>query len=165
MRTEAHRNWLPFATRSVLRCFNCDHIALATRCLTSSAARHDMKWFSCLSFQVKPWDHCFFMLRCFDGTVHSFKVPSKMDSVATRKVRWASASTMLQHLRLIVWLISPSVLYVSMSKCYGSFLPFRNGWMLSRHIPPTALVTAPKNRWSMMMMVMWQWATWHKQFR
>uniref|UniRef100_A0A8D3DY66 Oxysterol-binding protein n=1 Tax=Scophthalmus maximus TaxID=52904 RepID=A0A8D3DY66_SCOMX len=39
---------------------------------------------------VKPWDHCFFMLRCFDGTVHSFKVPSKMDSVATRK-KWLDA--------------------------------------------------------------------------
>uniref|UniRef100_A0A3B5M832 Uncharacterized protein n=1 Tax=Xiphophorus couchianus TaxID=32473 RepID=A0A3B5M832_9TELE len=34
---------------------------------------------------VKPWDHCFFMLRCIDDTVHNFKVPSKMDSIATRK--------------------------------------------------------------------------------
>ncbi|KAM9350210.1 oxysterol-binding protein-related protein 1-like isoform 2-T2 [Symphorus nematophorus] len=39
---------------------------------------------------VKPWDHCFFMLRCFDDTVHYFKVPSKTDSVATRK-RWLDA--------------------------------------------------------------------------
>ncbi|XP_017277989.1 oxysterol-binding protein-related protein 1 isoform X1 [Kryptolebias marmoratus] len=39
---------------------------------------------------VKPWDHCFFMLRCFDDTVHHFKVPSKMDSLATRK-RWLEA--------------------------------------------------------------------------
>ncbi|XP_028987323.1 oxysterol-binding protein-related protein 1 isoform X2 [Betta splendens] len=39
---------------------------------------------------VKPWDHCFFMLRCFDGTVHSFKVPSKTDSIATRK-KWLDA--------------------------------------------------------------------------
>ncbi|KAM4727760.1 oxysterol-binding protein-related protein 1-like [Anableps anableps] len=39
---------------------------------------------------VKPWDHCFFMLRCFDDTVHNFKVPSKMDSMATRK-RWLDA--------------------------------------------------------------------------
>ncbi|KAL7387496.1 hypothetical protein ABVT39_024256 [Epinephelus coioides] len=39
---------------------------------------------------VKPWDHCFFMLRCFDDTVHNFKVPSKTDSVATRK-RWLDA--------------------------------------------------------------------------
>ncbi|XP_067330592.1 oxysterol-binding protein-related protein 1-like isoform X2 [Channa argus] len=39
---------------------------------------------------VKPWDHCFFMLRCFDATVHSFKVPSKTDSVATRK-KWLDA--------------------------------------------------------------------------
>ncbi|XP_038159723.1 oxysterol-binding protein-related protein 1 isoform X1 [Cyprinodon tularosa] len=39
---------------------------------------------------VKPWDHCFFMLRCFDDTVHNFKVPSKMDSIATRK-RWLDA--------------------------------------------------------------------------
>ncbi|XP_032421576.1 oxysterol-binding protein-related protein 1-like isoform X1 [Xiphophorus hellerii] len=38
---------------------------------------------------VKPWDHCFFMLRCID-TVHNFKVPSKMDSIATRK-RWLDA--------------------------------------------------------------------------
>ncbi|XP_070700711.1 oxysterol-binding protein-related protein 1-like [Pempheris klunzingeri] len=39
---------------------------------------------------VKPWDHCFFMLRCFDDTVHYFKVPSKTDSMATRK-RWLDA--------------------------------------------------------------------------
>ncbi|CAN9502835.1 unnamed protein product [Ophioblennius macclurei] len=39
---------------------------------------------------VKPWDNCFFMLRCFDDTVHYFKVPSKTDSVATRK-RWMDA--------------------------------------------------------------------------
>ncbi|KAI3374923.1 hypothetical protein L3Q82_021455 [Scortum barcoo] len=39
---------------------------------------------------VKPWDHCFFVLRCFDDTVHYFKVPSKTDSVATRK-RWLDA--------------------------------------------------------------------------
>uniref|UniRef100_A0A3Q3XFH8 Oxysterol-binding protein n=1 Tax=Mola mola TaxID=94237 RepID=A0A3Q3XFH8_MOLML len=39
---------------------------------------------------VKPWDHCFFMLRCFDDTLHYFKVPSKTDSVATRK-RWLDA--------------------------------------------------------------------------
>ncbi|XP_043990248.1 oxysterol-binding protein-related protein 1 isoform X2 [Gambusia affinis] len=39
---------------------------------------------------VKPWDHCFFMLRCIDDTVHNFKVPSKMDSIATRK-RWLDA--------------------------------------------------------------------------
>ncbi|XP_035025880.1 oxysterol-binding protein-related protein 1 isoform X1 [Hippoglossus stenolepis] len=39
---------------------------------------------------VKPWDHCFFMLRCFDDTVHSFKVPSKTNSVATRK-KWLDA--------------------------------------------------------------------------
>ncbi|XP_070774257.1 oxysterol-binding protein-related protein 1-like [Enoplosus armatus] len=39
---------------------------------------------------VKPWDHCFFMLRCFDDSVHYFKVPSKTDSVATRK-RWLEA--------------------------------------------------------------------------
>ncbi|XP_028282760.1 oxysterol-binding protein-related protein 2-like isoform X2 [Parambassis ranga] len=39
---------------------------------------------------IKPWDHCFFTLRCFDNTVHHFKVPSKTDSVATRK-RWLDA--------------------------------------------------------------------------
>uniref|UniRef100_A0A8C2YYA2 Oxysterol-binding protein n=1 Tax=Cyclopterus lumpus TaxID=8103 RepID=A0A8C2YYA2_CYCLU len=39
---------------------------------------------------VKPWDHCFFVLRCFDDTVHYFKVSSKTDSVATRK-RWLDA--------------------------------------------------------------------------
>ncbi|XP_026168984.1 oxysterol-binding protein-related protein 1-like isoform X2 [Mastacembelus armatus] len=39
---------------------------------------------------VKPWDHCFFMLKCLDGTVHYFKVPSKTDSVATRK-KWLDA--------------------------------------------------------------------------
>ncbi|KAM3605070.1 uncharacterized protein V6R79_020099 [Siganus canaliculatus] len=39
---------------------------------------------------VKPWDHCFFMLKCFDDTVLNFKVPSKTDSVATRK-RWLDA--------------------------------------------------------------------------
>uniref|UniRef100_A0A8C4NLW2 Oxysterol-binding protein n=1 Tax=Dicentrarchus labrax TaxID=13489 RepID=A0A8C4NLW2_DICLA len=39
---------------------------------------------------VKPWDHCFFMLRCFDDAVHYFKVPSKTDSIATRK-RWLDA--------------------------------------------------------------------------
>uniref|UniRef100_A0A3P9J8F2 Uncharacterized protein n=1 Tax=Oryzias latipes TaxID=8090 RepID=A0A3P9J8F2_ORYLA len=36
---------------------------------------------------VKLWDHCFFMLRCFDDTVHHFRVPSKINSVAQRKVR------------------------------------------------------------------------------
>uniref|UniRef100_A0A7N9ARX3 Oxysterol-binding protein n=1 Tax=Mastacembelus armatus TaxID=205130 RepID=A0A7N9ARX3_9TELE len=50
---------------------------------------------SCLSLQVKPWDHCFFMLKCLDGTVHYFKVPSKTDSVATRKVRCDSPSMLL----------------------------------------------------------------------
>ncbi|XP_062260025.1 oxysterol-binding protein-related protein 1-like isoform X2 [Platichthys flesus] len=39
---------------------------------------------------VKPWDHCFFTLRCFDDTVHSFKVPSRTNSVATRK-KWLDA--------------------------------------------------------------------------
>ncbi|XP_074507458.1 oxysterol-binding protein-related protein 1-like isoform X1 [Sebastes fasciatus] len=39
---------------------------------------------------VKPWDHCFFTLRCFDDTVHNFKVSSKTDSMATRK-RWLDA--------------------------------------------------------------------------
>ncbi|XP_045908692.1 oxysterol-binding protein-related protein 1-like isoform X2 [Micropterus dolomieu] len=39
---------------------------------------------------VKPWDHCFFMLRCFDDTELSFKVPSKTDSIAIRK-RWLDA--------------------------------------------------------------------------
>ncbi|XP_047224593.1 oxysterol-binding protein-related protein 1-like isoform X2 [Girardinichthys multiradiatus] len=41
-------------------------------------------------YMVKPWDHCFFMLKCFDDTVHNFKVPPKMDSMATRK-RWLDA--------------------------------------------------------------------------
>ncbi|RVE61923.1 hypothetical protein OJAV_G00175370 [Oryzias javanicus] len=39
---------------------------------------------------VKPWDHCFFMLRCFDDTIHHFRVPSKIDSLAIRK-RWLEA--------------------------------------------------------------------------
>ncbi|XP_030017214.1 oxysterol-binding protein-related protein 1-like isoform X1 [Sphaeramia orbicularis] len=39
---------------------------------------------------VKPWDHCFFMLRCFDETVLYFKVPSKTNSIATRK-KWMDA--------------------------------------------------------------------------
>ncbi|XP_053186704.1 oxysterol-binding protein-related protein 1-like [Scomber japonicus] len=39
---------------------------------------------------VKPWDHCVFMLRCFDDTLHYFKVSSKTDSVAARK-RWLDA--------------------------------------------------------------------------
>ncbi|XP_065810159.1 oxysterol-binding protein-related protein 1-like isoform X1 [Labrus bergylta] len=39
---------------------------------------------------IKPWDHCFFTLKCFDDTLHCFKVPSKTDSVATRK-RWLDA--------------------------------------------------------------------------
>ncbi|KAF7222495.1 oxysterol-binding protein-related protein 1 [Nothobranchius furzeri] len=39
---------------------------------------------------VKPWDHCFFVLRCFDDTVHHFKVPSNLDSISTRK-RWLGA--------------------------------------------------------------------------
>nr|XP_043896034.1 oxysterol-binding protein-related protein 1-like isoform X2 [Solea senegalensis] len=39
---------------------------------------------------VKPWDHCFFTVRCFDNTVHSFKVSSKTNSVATRK-KWLDA--------------------------------------------------------------------------
>ncbi|XP_077413203.1 oxysterol-binding protein-related protein 1-like isoform X2 [Vanacampus margaritifer] len=39
---------------------------------------------------VKPWDHCFFMLKCADNSALCFKVPSKTDSVATRK-RWLDA--------------------------------------------------------------------------
>ncbi|XP_069548131.1 oxysterol-binding protein-related protein 2-like isoform X1 [Brachyistius frenatus] len=39
---------------------------------------------------VKPWDHCLFMLKCFDDTLHYFKVPSKTDSLATRQ-RWLDA--------------------------------------------------------------------------
>ncbi|XP_023282967.1 oxysterol-binding protein-related protein 1-like [Seriola lalandi dorsalis] len=39
---------------------------------------------------VKPWDDCFFMLRCFDDTVLYFKVSSKTNSVATRK-KWLDA--------------------------------------------------------------------------
>ncbi|XP_056276820.1 oxysterol-binding protein-related protein 1 isoform X2 [Pseudoliparis swirei] len=39
---------------------------------------------------VKPWDHCFFVLRCLDDAVHYFKVSSKTDSVSTRK-RWLDA--------------------------------------------------------------------------
>ncbi|KAM3866221.1 oxysterol-binding protein-related protein 1-like [Diretmus argenteus] len=39
---------------------------------------------------VKPWDHCFFTLRCFDGTIHHFKVSSKTDSMATRN-SWLEA--------------------------------------------------------------------------
>uniref|UniRef100_A0A669DL79 Oxysterol-binding protein n=1 Tax=Oreochromis niloticus TaxID=8128 RepID=A0A669DL79_ORENI len=37
-----------------------------------------------LLFQVKPWDHCFFTLRCFDDSVHYFKVPSQTN-------RWLDA--------------------------------------------------------------------------
>uniref|UniRef100_A0A3Q3MTN2 Oxysterol binding protein-like 1A n=1 Tax=Labrus bergylta TaxID=56723 RepID=A0A3Q3MTN2_9LABR len=44
---------------------------------------------------IKPWDHCFFTLKCFDDTLHCFKVPSKTDSVATRKVRGDSPSLLL----------------------------------------------------------------------
>jgi len=54
-------------------------------CLTFGAANMT---FLCLLYEVKPWDHCFFVLRCFDDTVHNFKVPSKIDSLAMRKVRW-----------------------------------------------------------------------------
>ncbi|XP_061878640.1 oxysterol-binding protein-related protein 1-like isoform X2 [Entelurus aequoreus] len=39
---------------------------------------------------IKPWDNCFFMLRCADDSALCFKVPSKMDSVAKRK-RWLDA--------------------------------------------------------------------------
>ncbi|KAM6948733.1 oxysterol-binding protein-related protein 1-like [Aplochiton taeniatus] len=39
---------------------------------------------------VKPWDNCFFTLRCFDSVVYHFKVSSKTDSVAARK-RWLDA--------------------------------------------------------------------------
>uniref|UniRef100_A0A3B4G295 Oxysterol-binding protein n=1 Tax=Pundamilia nyererei TaxID=303518 RepID=A0A3B4G295_9CICH len=52
------------------------------------------RFYKCISdfllFQVKPWDHCFFMLRCFDDSVHYFKVPSQTNAVATRK-RWLDA--------------------------------------------------------------------------
>ncbi|XP_076000601.1 oxysterol-binding protein-related protein 1-like isoform X2 [Genypterus blacodes] len=39
---------------------------------------------------IKPWDHCFFTLRCFDDTVLCFKVSSKTNSMATRK-KWLDA--------------------------------------------------------------------------
>uniref|UniRef100_A0A3B3HWL5 Uncharacterized protein n=1 Tax=Oryzias latipes TaxID=8090 RepID=A0A3B3HWL5_ORYLA len=35
---------------------------------------------------VKLWDHCFFMLRCFDDTVHHFRVPSKINSVCHHSI-------------------------------------------------------------------------------
>uniref|UniRef100_A0AAQ5Y101 Oxysterol-binding protein n=1 Tax=Amphiprion ocellaris TaxID=80972 RepID=A0AAQ5Y101_AMPOC len=46
---------------------------------------------------VKPWDHCFFMLRCFDDTVHYFKVPSKTNSVRWLDVIEAHASYSIRH--------------------------------------------------------------------
>ncbi|XP_068196852.1 oxysterol-binding protein-related protein 1-like isoform X2 [Antennarius striatus] len=39
---------------------------------------------------VKPLDHCFFTLRCFDDTELYFKVPPKMNSLSARK-RWLEA--------------------------------------------------------------------------
>ncbi|XP_016898081.1 oxysterol-binding protein-related protein 1-like isoform X2 [Cynoglossus semilaevis] len=39
---------------------------------------------------VKPWDHCFFTVRCSDNNVHSFKVASKTNSLSTRK-KWLDA--------------------------------------------------------------------------
>ncbi|XP_056913726.1 oxysterol-binding protein-related protein 1-like isoform X2 [Takifugu flavidus] len=42
------------------------------------------------SCMIKPWDHCFFMLRCFDDSVLYFKVASRTNSLATRK-KWLDA--------------------------------------------------------------------------
>ncbi|XP_072297644.1 oxysterol-binding protein-related protein 1-like isoform X2 [Eucyclogobius newberryi] len=39
---------------------------------------------------VKPWDHCFFMLRCSDGAVLNFKVSSTIHSITKRK-KWLEA--------------------------------------------------------------------------
>ncbi|XP_055084380.1 oxysterol-binding protein-related protein 1-like isoform X3 [Periophthalmus magnuspinnatus] len=39
---------------------------------------------------VKPWDHCFFLLRCFDGTVLNFKVSPTIHSITKRK-KWLEA--------------------------------------------------------------------------
>uniref|UniRef100_A0A8C7T437 Oxysterol-binding protein n=1 Tax=Oncorhynchus mykiss TaxID=8022 RepID=A0A8C7T437_ONCMY len=40
--------------------------------------------------RVKAWDKCFFSLRCFDHSLHHFKVSSKTDPEAIRK-RWLDA--------------------------------------------------------------------------
>ncbi|KAK7945605.1 hypothetical protein WMY93_001333 [Mugilogobius chulae] len=39
---------------------------------------------------VKPWDHCFFMLTCFDGTLLNFKVAPTIHSITKRK-KWLEA--------------------------------------------------------------------------
>uniref|UniRef100_A0A8C7M8M7 Oxysterol-binding protein n=1 Tax=Oncorhynchus kisutch TaxID=8019 RepID=A0A8C7M8M7_ONCKI len=41
--------------------------------------------------RVKAWDKCFFSLRCFDHSLHHFKVSSKTDPEAIRKVKWLDA--------------------------------------------------------------------------
>lgn len=40
-----------------------------------------------LIFQIRAKDSCFFTLKCFDDSVHHFKVSPKNDPEATRKVR------------------------------------------------------------------------------
>ncbi|CAL8279905.1 unnamed protein product [Lota lota] len=39
---------------------------------------------------IKPWDNCYFTLRCFDSTDHHFKVSSKTNSITTRR-KWLDA--------------------------------------------------------------------------
>uniref|UniRef100_A0A3B4VLQ1 Oxysterol-binding protein n=1 Tax=Seriola dumerili TaxID=41447 RepID=A0A3B4VLQ1_SERDU len=52
-----------------------------------------LSWYSkqrCSHSQIRAKDHCFFTLKCFDDSVHHFKVSPKNDPEATRKA-WLEA--------------------------------------------------------------------------
>lgn len=82
------------------------------------------------------------MLRCFDDSVLYFKVASKTNSVATRKVRLVSPPS------------NVALLFTSLLTYIPDISPFRNGWMLLKPIPPLALVTTQKKGLLMLQMVM-----------
>lgn len=69
--------------RTTLICFKCVYVLLL--CEWNFSTRDYSQLFS--SVQIRAKDSCFFTLKCFDDSVHHFKVSPKNDPEATRKVR------------------------------------------------------------------------------
>lgn len=55
--------------------------------------------FICSHLQSRAKDSCFFTLKCFDSSVHHFKVSPEDDPEATRKVRSVSPGSSLKQSR------------------------------------------------------------------
>lgn len=59
-------------------------------CLRVASAFPQMKVSDVSHFQIRAKDNCFFTLKCFDDSVHHFKVSPKNDPEGTRKVSLVS---------------------------------------------------------------------------